>query len=78
MSSQLHCPACQSDQVRRNGHIHNGKQNYLCKDCGRQFVRESTKRYISEQEREMIDRLLLERISLAGICRVMNRVFSGE
>ena len=20
------------------GHIHNGKQNYQCKDCGREFV----------------------------------------
>ena len=47
---------------------------------------EATKRYVSEQERAMIDRLLLERISLGGgggggggwggggggICRVMH------
>lgn len=71
MSDQCSCPACHSKEVKRNGHIHNGKQNYSCKSCGRQFVRDSTKRYISEEEREMVDRLLLERISLAGICRVM-------
>lgn len=71
MSDQPICPSCQSQEVKRNGHIHNGKQNYRCKDCGRQFVADSTKRYISEEERAMIDRLLLERISLAGICRVM-------
>lgn len=71
MLDQLTCPVCQSEEIKRNGHIHNGKQNYLCKSCGRQFVRDSTKRYISEEEREMVDRLLLERISLAGICRVM-------
>ena len=71
MSDQLTCPSCQCKEIKRNGHIHNGKQNYQCKVCGRQFVADSTKRYISEQEREMIDRLLLERISLAGICRVM-------
>lgn len=71
MSDQPNCPSCQSPSVKRNGHIHTGKQNYRCNDCGRQFVTDSTKRYISEEERAMIDRLLLERISLAGICRVM-------
>ena len=71
MSDQPSCPSCQSPSVKRNGHIHTGKQNYRCNDCGRQFVTDSTKRYISEEERAMIDRLLLERIYLAGICRVM-------
>lgn len=71
MSDQIICPRCKSEEIKRNGHIHNGKQNYRCKCCDRQFVTDSTKRYISEEERDMVDRLLLERISLAGICRVM-------
>jgi transposase-like protein len=33
----MKCPCCESTQVNRNGH-HHGKQNYLCKRCGRQFV----------------------------------------
>lgn len=72
MPNQLTCPACQSEEIKRNGHIHNGKQNHLCKGCDRQFVANSTKRYVSQEEREMVDRLLLERISFAGICRVMS------
>ena len=71
MPDQHICPSCQAKEIKRNGHIHNGKQNYLCKSCGRQFVVNSTKHYVSEEERKMVDRLLLERISLAGICRVM-------
>ena len=71
MATNLLCPACQSEQVKRNGHIHNGKQNYQCQCCARQFVEEPTKKYISGQEKQMINKLLLERISLAGICRVM-------
>ena len=67
----LICPSCGSNSIKLNGHIHNGKQNHLCKDCKRQFVEEPTKKYISAAQRTMIDRLLLERISLAGICRVM-------
>ena len=34
----LNCPNCNSDNFVKNGHIHNGKQNHLCNDCGRQFV----------------------------------------
>ncbi|MDR1445013.1 MAG: IS1 family transposase, partial [Treponema sp.] len=32
------CPRCQSHNISRNGKKSNGKQNYLCKDCGRQFI----------------------------------------
>jgi len=32
----MECPQCQSTSYRKNGHRH-GKQNYLCKNCGRQF-----------------------------------------
>jgi transposase-like protein len=33
----MKCPRCESTQVNKNGH-HHDKQNYLCKQCGRQFV----------------------------------------
>ena len=31
------CPSCFSDRVKKNGHRQD-RQNYLCKDCGRQFI----------------------------------------
>lgn len=65
------CPDCGSSKVKLNGHIHNGKQNHLCKDCGRQFVLDPTQKRVSDSEKETINKLLLERISLAGICRVV-------
>ena len=34
----IFCPSCKSKQIVKNGKIHNGKQNYRCRDCGRQFV----------------------------------------
>lgn len=43
----------------------------MCKTCGRQFVENPQKRDISEDKIELIERLLLERIQLAGICRVV-------
>jgi transposase-like protein len=53
----------------KNGRIHNGKQRFRCHDCGRQFVEQPSKKVIDLTTRELIDRLLLERISLAGIAR---------
>ncbi len=35
--STMICPDCQSTNINKNGH-NRGKQNYLCKDCGRQFI----------------------------------------
>jgi transposase-like protein len=63
------CPACASSQTVKNGRIHNGKQRFKCRDCGRQFVEHPTKKVIDQATRDLIDRLLLERISLAGIAR---------
>lgn len=64
------CPRCSSEEVVKNGFIHNGKQNYRCKNCGRQFVLNPTKKVISQETKERIDRLLLEKVPLAGIARV--------
>lgn len=65
------CPRCTSEDIKLNGHIHTGKQNHLCKSCGRQFVLDSAQKLVSEGQREMINKLLLEKISLAGICRAV-------
>ena len=67
---EIVCPSCTSTHIKLNGHIHNGKQNRLCKDCGRQFVADKEKREISDFDKALIEKLLLEKISLAGIARV--------
>jgi len=66
----LSCPSCGSDHVVKNGRIHNGKQNHRCRACGRQFVQNPTQKRISQETKELIHKLLLERLPLAGIARV--------
>ena len=68
----MECPGCQSQAIVKNGSIHNGKQKYACKDCGRQFVEnpQNSNQAISQEKITLIDKLLLERMSLAGIVRV--------
>lgn len=67
----LTCPSCHFEKTVKNGHIHNGKQRFKCCGCNRQFVKNPEKITISQEKRELIDRLLLERISLAGISRAV-------
>jgi insertion element IS1 protein InsB len=64
------CPRCGSARTVKNGRIHHGQAKRLCKDCRRQFVPDATKKVISPQTWELINKLLLERIPLAGIARV--------
>ena len=64
------CPNCNSKDVVKNGFIHNGNQNHKCKACGRQFVEKPRQKLISEETKALINKLLLEKIPLAGIARV--------
>jgi insertion element IS1 protein InsB len=65
------CPQCHSQHYKKNGHIHNGKQNHRCKRCDRQFVLETDNRLVTAADRALVERLLRERLSLRGICRAV-------
>src|SRR3954465_5689269 len=65
------CPQCGSRGYKRKGHIQTGKQNHRCKVCGRAFVLTPENFVITEEQRALVERLLLERISLRGICRAV-------
>ncbi len=64
------CPTCQSKNFVKNGFIRHEQQSHRCKECGRQFVLEPITNQIPDYIKELINKLLLERLSLAGICRV--------
>lgn len=69
---QIRCPRCLGTNVKKNAlNLSKTKQQYKCRACGRKFVDAGSDWFISEQEKTLIRRLLLERISLRGICRVM-------
>ncbi|KAF3363373.1 hypothetical protein PHSC3_000061 [Chlamydiales bacterium STE3] len=50
----LACPSCNSTTIKKNGHIHSGKQNHQCLLCSRQFVLNPEKKSIPEEERVKI------------------------
>lgn len=59
MTREIHsCPSCGFEDVSRNGHTRHGKQNYKCRDCGRQFVVAPQWQVLSEEQKGLIERLL--------------------
>lgn len=65
----MQCPACHSMHTIKNGSIPSGKPKWRCKACGRQFVANPGRSRIPSETIALVDRLLLEKISLAGIAR---------
>ena len=63
------CPRCQLPKYKKNGHIHNGQQHHLCHDCRRQCAACLEQYLVSDATRALIERLLLERLALRGMCR---------
>lgn len=70
LSTESCCPSCESERIVKNGRTHSGKQNHKCCDCGRQFVEDPQHKPIAEATKRLVDRLLREKLPLAGIARV--------
>lgn len=63
------CPRCSDTHVVRNGRLRSGTQQFLCRACGRRFVADPRKGPVAEERRELVRRLLRERVSLRGVAR---------
>jgi transposase-like protein len=51
----MQCPRCDSTKISKNGK-HHGKENNICRDCGRQFVESyDAKGYSDELKRECLE-----------------------
>jgi insertion element IS1 protein InsB len=70
--SSARCPRCLGTNISKNGFTNSLKPRNKCKDCKFKFVKNGQDWFISSTEQSYIKGLLLERISLRGICRVMN------
>jgi transposase-like protein len=65
----LKCPHCGSEQSQKNGH-RRGKQNYRCKNCGRQFVETYVQRGYSDDTRQICIRMYRSGLTLREIERL--------
>ena len=65
----LKCIHCQSENLVRNGKTENGKQRYLCNDCGKMSRDNPQPNGYSLLERETILAAYQERSSLRALTR---------
>ena len=64
------CPRCHATRVVRNGRTQAGSPNFHCRGCGRRFVPDPKRGPVSDDRRELVRRLLAERMRLRAIARV--------
>src|SRR5438094_10384347 len=62
---------------KKNDHIYNDKQHHYCKECGCRFVQCSEQSLLSAETRALIERVLLKRLSLGGICHAVEIGLKG-
>jgi transposase-like protein len=65
---EMKCPHCYSEQTSKNGH-RRGKQSYLCKHCGRQFVESYSSRGYSEDAKQICLKMYCDGAGLRAIER---------
>jgi len=71
--SPIRCPRCLTTNVKKYGlNFNRKKQQHKCKDCKYKFVDQGQDWFISVDKQELVKKLLAERISLRGICRVLD------
>ena len=63
------CPRCHCAHVVRNGKTKAGSANFKCRGCNRCFVANPKRRPITAERKQLVNNLLLERLSLRGVSR---------
>ena len=63
------CPRCQATHVVRNGKTKAGSANFKCRGCNRCFVANPKRQPITAERKQLVNNLLLERLSLRGVAR---------
>ena len=67
------CPRCSGTHVVRNGANASGNPVFRCQTCGRRFVAAPKKGPVGESDRDLVRRLLAERVGIRAIARVTGR-----
>lgn len=68
-NQRMECPKCSSTQIRKNGH-RQGKQNYFCRDCGRQFIEFSSSKGYTDETKEQCLKMYVDGMGFREIQRV--------
>lgn len=67
----VECPHCSSTTIIKNGRKSNGEQNYLCKECKKQFITRYRNRGADPHVRTLMYRMLVNCSGIRDISRVL-------
>lgn len=67
------CPRCSATHVVRNGPNSAGTPTFRCRACGRRFVADPAKGPVTDDQADLVRRLLGERVGLRAIARITGR-----
>ncbi len=67
------CPRCHATHVVRNGRLRSGSPQLLCRGCGRRFVPAPKRPLVLDAEKDLVRRLLRERMGVRAIARATGR-----
>lgn len=70
-SKDQRCPYCLGTNLQPKGWSRKKKRRMKCRGCKNHFTQDVKNWSISDSQIELIDKLLLERLVLRGICRVV-------
>lgn len=65
----MKCPECKSDHINKNGH-RGQKQNYICVNCGRQFIDSYETKGYSDDVKRICLKMYVNGMGFRGIERV--------
>jgi transposase-like protein len=71
-SKKQRYPYCLRTRLSSKGWSRKKKRRLKCKGCKKHFTQGGKNWFISYAQIELIDKLLLERLALRGICRVVD------
>ena len=63
------CRHCGSEQIRKNGHAHNGAQRARCLECGRTFILEPKGPRYDQKFKTQVLSAYQDRMRIRGITR---------
>ncbi len=70
-SKNQRCPYCLGTNLQPKGWSRQKKRRLKCRDCKKHITQEGKNWFVNATQIELIDKLLLERLALRGICRVV-------
>ncbi|GAB6072468.1 hypothetical protein JCM14244_08450 [Venenivibrio stagnispumantis] len=65
----MRCVYCNSEKIVKNGKSNQGKQRYLCKECGRIFVENPERKHYPDNLKKTAIRLYTDGVPIAVISR---------